>query len=112
MADLAGQMASTATVVPVGGTADGRLGTDADALEVAVEAALDAGDEVAVLVDLGSAVLTARTVLADLPDGAAVALVDAPFVEGAVAAVVTASTGAGLAEVVAQAELARDLRKG
>ncbi|MEW1960275.1 dihydroxyacetone kinase phosphoryl donor subunit DhaM [Kineococcus sp. NPDC059986] len=112
VADLAGQMASTATVVPVGGTADGRLGTDADALEAAVEAGLAAGEEVAVLVDLGSAVLTARTVLAELPAGAGVALVDAPFVEGAVAAVVTASTGAGLAEVVAQAELARDLRKG
>ncbi|GAA0304260.1 dihydroxyacetone kinase phosphotransfer subunit [Kineococcus aurantiacus] len=111
VADLAGQMAPSATVVPVGGTADGRLGTDADALEGAVGQALAAGEEVALLVDLGSAVLTARTVLADLDDDAPVALVDAPFLEGAVAAVVTASTGAGLAEVVAQAELARGLRK-
>ncbi|WP_432540846.1 dihydroxyacetone kinase phosphoryl donor subunit DhaM [Kineococcus sp. SYSU DK002] len=110
VADLAGQMAPSATVLAVGGTADGRLGTDADALERAVRQAVSAGDEVALLVDLGSAVLTAKTVLADLDD-APVALVDAPFLEGAVAAVVTASIGAGLAEVVAQAGLARDLRK-
>lgn len=118
VADLAGQMAPSATVVPVGGTPDGRLGTDADALGAAVRRALSAGQEVALLVDLGSAVLTAKTVLADLEDDweddlddAPVVLVDAPFLEGAVAAVVTASTGAGLAEVVTQAELARDLRK-
>ncbi|WP_432512625.1 dihydroxyacetone kinase phosphoryl donor subunit DhaM [Kineococcus sp. SYSU DK001] len=110
VADLAGQMAPSATVVPVGGTPDGRLGTDADALESAVREAVSSGAEVALLVDLGSAVLTAKTVLADLDDEPVV-LVDAPFLEGAVAAVVTASTGAGLAEVVAQAELARDLRK-
>lgn len=110
VADLAAQVAGAVRVVPVGGTADGRLGTDADALEAAVRDGLSAGEEVAVLVDLGSAVLTARTVLTEL-DEDPVALVDAPFVEGAVAAAVTASTGAGLAEVVAQAEMARDLRK-
>ncbi|WP_432562623.1 dihydroxyacetone kinase phosphoryl donor subunit DhaM [Kineococcus sp. SYSU DK003] len=110
VADLAGQVAGSARLVAVGGTADGRLGTDADALEQALRTAVAEGEEVAVLVDLGSAVLTARSVLLDLED-AAVTLVDAPFLEGAVAAAVTASTGAGLAEVVAQAELARDLRK-
>ncbi|PRY17279.1 dihydroxyacetone kinase phosphoryl donor subunit DhaM [Kineococcus rhizosphaerae] len=111
VADLAGQMGRTATVVPVGGTPDGGLGTDADALETAVAQALAAGDDVALLVDLGSAVLTAKTVLADVDEDERVVLVDAPFLEGAVAAVVTASTGTGLAEVVAQAELARTLRK-
>jgi len=110
VADLAGQVAGRARVVAVGGTADGRLGTDAGALESVVRQALSGGDEVAVLVDLGSAVLTANSVLLDLED-APVRLVDAPFVEGAIAAAVTASTGAGLAEVVAQAELARELHK-
>jgi PTS hybrid protein len=45
-------------------------------------------------------VLTAKAYLAD-QDGTEVMVADAPFVEGAVAAAVTASGGATLAEVVA-----------
>ena len=70
----------------------------------------DAG--VAVLTDLGSAVLTVKALLAEgdeLPEGTR--LVDAPFVEGAVAAVVTASTGAGLDAVEAAAGEAYTYRK-
>ncbi|WP_405011280.1 dihydroxyacetone kinase phosphoryl donor subunit DhaM [Kitasatospora sp. NBC_01539] len=89
------------------GTADGRLGTSADLVARAVEAA-DTGAGVVVVPDLGSAVLTARLALADRPGAV---LVDAPFVEGAVAATVTASAGAGLDEVVRAAEEARHLRK-
>lgn len=62
--------------------------------------------------DLGSAVLTVKAMLAEgdeLPAGAR--LVDAPFVEGAVAAVVTAATGAGLDAVEAAATEAYDYRK-
>ncbi|MER5642804.1 dihydroxyacetone kinase phosphoryl donor subunit DhaM [Kitasatospora sp. NPDC002227] len=98
--------------VPVelaGGTEDGGLGTSYDLIVRAVAAA-DAGAGVVVLPDLGSSVLTARTALEDHPS-CLVALVDAPFVEGAVAAVVTASAGASLAEVVSAAEGARDFRK-
>lgn len=62
------------------------------------------------LPDLGSSVLTAATALADHP-APDVVLVDAPFVEGAVAAVVTASAGAALAEVVTAAQDARGFRK-
>jgi PTS hybrid protein len=63
-------------------------------------------------VDLGSAVLTVKTLLAEgdeLPEGSR--LLDAPFVEGAVAAVVTASAGAGLDAVAAAASEAYDYRK-
>jgi len=66
----------------------------------------------AVLTDLGSAVLTVKALLAEgdeLPDNTR--LVDAPFVEGAVAAVVTAATGAGLAAVEAAAAEAYTYRK-
>ncbi|WP_369052600.1 PTS-dependent dihydroxyacetone kinase phosphotransferase subunit DhaM [Kineococcus terrestris] len=113
VAELAGQVAGGAVLEAVGGTADGRLGTDAGALEAAARRGLDAGDDVAVLVDLGSAVLMAKAWLADLDDEELerVALVDAPFLEGAVAAAVTAATGADLTEVVARAEEARALRK-
>ncbi|MGK4580784.1 dihydroxyacetone kinase phosphoryl donor subunit DhaM [Kitasatospora sp. HPMI-4] len=97
------------TVAIAAGTEDGGLGTSYDLIARAVEEA-DSGVGVVVVPDLGSSVLTARVVLEDDPrDG--VVLVDTPFVEGAVAAVVTASAGADLAAVVAAAEEARGFRK-
>ncbi|GIE74194.1 PTS fructose transporter subunit IIA [Actinoplanes philippinensis] len=95
-------------VEPAGGAGDGSLGTSAERIEAAVAAA-DDGAGVLVLADLGSAVLTTRAVLAELPPGPL--LVDAPFVEGAVAAAVLASTGADLATVAAAAGEARDVPK-
>lgn len=101
----------TAPVAPAGGTPDGGLGTSAE-LVAAAAAAVDRGAGVAVLADLGSAVLTVKALLAEddeLPAGTR--LVDAPFVEGAVAAVVTASAGADLAAVEAAATEAYAYRK-
>jgi PTS hybrid protein len=98
--------------VPVevaGGTDDGRIGTSYDRIRAAIDRA-DRGAGVLVLTDLGSAVLTTRTVLADRGDDTAV-LVDAPFVEGAVAAAVLAATGADLPTVTAAAAEARDATK-
>ncbi|MEZ0067370.1 PTS hybrid protein [Streptacidiphilus sp. MAP12-20] len=91
------------------GTAEGGLGTSYERIEAAVAAA-DAGAGVLLLPDLGSSVLTARLVLADLGRANA-QLVDAPFVEGGVAAVVAASTGASLADVAAAAREARTVPK-
>ncbi|MGP3770387.1 dihydroxyacetone kinase phosphoryl donor subunit DhaM [Streptomyces sp. SDT5-1] len=101
----------TAPVAAAGGTEDGGLGTSSD-LIAAAAAKVDGGAGVAVLVDLGSAVLTVKALLAEgdeLPDGTR--LVDAPFVEGAIAAVVTASTGADLDAVAAAASEAYTYRK-
>jgi dihydroxyacetone kinase DhaKLM complex PTS-EIIA-like component DhaM len=102
---------ATAPVAPAGGTLDGRPGTSADLVSAAA-ASVDRGAGVAILADLGSAVLTVKALLAEgdeLPAGAR--LVDAPFVEGAVAAVVTASAGADLDAVVAAATEAYAYRK-
>ncbi|MEV0451002.1 PTS fructose transporter subunit IIA [Streptomyces sp. NPDC050600] len=101
----------TAPIVPAGGTPDGGLGTSSDLITEAAKAA-DGGAGVALLVDLGSAVLTVKALLAEgdeLPEGSR--LVDAPFVEGAVAALVTASTGADLDAVTAAASEAYTYRK-
>jgi len=98
-------------VAPAGGTEGGGLGTSSE-LIAAAAASVDRGVGVAVLTDLGSAVLTVKALLAEgdeLPDNTR--LVDAPFVEGAVAAVVTASTGADLAAVEAAAAEAYTYRK-
>ncbi|MEE1825773.1 dihydroxyacetone kinase phosphoryl donor subunit DhaM [Streptomyces sp. BE20] len=108
--ELLGELASdTVRVVVAAGTETGGLGTSYDLIARAVAEA-DAGAGVVVLPDLGSSVLTAVTVLEDDPRPGVV-LVDAPFVEGAVSAAVTASTGAALSEVVAAAEEARGFRK-
>ncbi|MBJ6637489.1 PTS fructose transporter subunit IIA [Streptomyces sp. DHE7-1] len=114
VAELAKGLASGGTAVPVaaaGGTEGGGLGTSAELISAAA-ASVDRGAGVAVLMDLGSAVLTVKALLAEgdeLPDGAR--LVDAPFLEGAVAAVVTAATGADLDAVEAAAAEAYDYRK-
>jgi dihydroxyacetone kinase DhaKLM complex PTS-EIIA-like component DhaM len=97
-------------VAPAGGGPDGGLGTSSDLITTAARS-VEKGAGVAVLADLGSAVLTVKALLADdeLPAGAR--LVDAPFLEGAVAAVVTASTGADLDAVAAAAAEAYTYRK-
>ncbi|MEU9414755.1 PTS fructose transporter subunit IIA [Streptomyces sp. NPDC051000] len=101
---------ATALVATAGGGPDGGLGTNPE-LIVAAARAVDRGAGVAVLVDLGSSVLSVKALLLDeeLPEGSR--LVDAPFLEGAVAAVVTASTGASLDAVAAAAEEAYAYRK-
>jgi PTS hybrid protein len=108
--DLLLQICGAAVPVEAaGGTEDGGTGTSYQRVVGAIGKA-DRGSGVVILADLGSAVLTARTVLADHPHEGAV-LVDAPFVEGAVAAAVIAGTGADLATVRAAAEEARDVPK-
>ena len=66
---LAGQMAGPdVRIEGAGGTPDGGLGTDADRVRAAIDAA-EQGDGVIVLGDLGSAILTARAVLAGRENG-------------------------------------------
>jgi PTS hybrid protein len=112
-AELAGQIGGgTVTIATAGGTDDGRIGTSMAKVQQALRRA-DGGAGVLILPDLGSSVLTVRTLLADpeddLPEPLAVA--DAPFVEGAVAATVTAAAGGDLKMVLGAAEEARHARK-
>ncbi len=109
-AELAGQVSGgTVRVLAAGGTEDGTLGTSLEKVTQAVAVA-EAGAGVLVLPDLGSAVLTVRALLEDEP-GARVVLADGPFVEGAVAATVTAAAGADLKTVARAAEEAWHARK-
>jgi phosphoenolpyruvate---glycerone phosphotransferase subunit DhaM len=106
-AELVRQMAGEVEVAAVGGDADGGFGTDPERIKAAIEN-LDA-DGALIFMDLGSAVLSAETVLEMLSseDREKVRLVDAPFVEGAFAAGVEASTGSDAGECVAAAMEAR-----
>ena len=110
-AHLAGQVSGgTVTIIAAGGTDDDELGTSAAKVSRALSLA-DSGAGIVVLPDLGSAVLTVRAVLDDHGDPGGVVLADAPFVEGAVAATVTAAAGGDLKAVAAAAEEARHARK-
>jgi phosphocarrier protein FPr len=93
------------------GLADGVLGTDAVRVREAIDEVASA-EGVVVMMDLGSAVLSAELAL-DLGNGAPespVVLSEAPLVEGLVAAVVLAAAGAGLDEVAADARRAGDIK--
>src|SRR5215213_1138070 len=89
-----------------GGMADppGEIGTDMGLVLAAIEAA-SSPDGVLVLMDLGSAVMSAE-MAAEMVEGTEVLLCEAPLVEGAVAAAARARTGAPLAEVAAEARAA------
>ena len=110
LAQLAAQMAGPdVRIEPAGGLPGGGLGTDEDRVRAAIRAA-DQGSGVVVLGDLGSAILTVRSVLERHGNGN-VRLVDAPIVEGAVAAAVTASADMPLDDVAQSAEDARGAGK-
>ncbi|AHY46310.1 dihydroxyacetone kinase, phosphotransfer subunit [Rubrobacter radiotolerans] len=107
-AELVEQMAGEVRVRSVGGDAEGGIGTDPERIQSAIEE-IDSGDGVLVFMDLGSAILSAETVLemldADLRDRTR--LVNAPFVEGAFAAGVAAAAGSDLEECLEAADQAR-----
>jgi len=87
------------------GLDDTTFGTDAVKVKEAIER-LDGPDGVVVLMDLGSAVLSAELALDLLDDPTArdrVVLSSAPIVEGLIVAAVAASGGASRAEVAAEA---------
>jgi PTS hybrid protein len=99
--ELAGQMAAAVRIQAAGGTDDGGIGTDATLIAEAITAA-DEGEGVLVLVDLGSAVLSAQLAIDELVEEEArdrVRIAEAPVVEGAVFAAIQAATGSSLDEV-------------
>src|SRR5690242_8251781 len=101
-------------VAAAGGTADGRLGTNAEGVLDALRATLaDDDDGVLVLLDLGSAWLSVELALEELTDTerARVHVSEAPLVEGAVLAAVQASVGGTLSEVAMAAAGAASMSK-
>jgi PTS hybrid protein len=112
LAELVAQVAPGVPIETAGGGPGGTLGTDGGRVLDALRRA-SAGAGAVVLMDLGSSILAVRAALAELsPDErAALDVVDAPLVEGAVAAGVTASTGATREEAARAAGEARGQRK-
>jgi PTS hybrid protein len=113
LAELVRQVAGPeVAVAAIGGAADGSLGTDGMVVLTGLrQAAASIGG--VVLMDLSSTVLAVRAAFADLSadEQARIRIVDAPLVEGGIAAGVAASTGASIAEVARAAENARHIAK-
>jgi multiphosphoryl transfer protein len=108
--ELAMQMANEHVALAVaGGTAnpDAPIGTDPERVLAAIQRVYSA-DGVLVLMDLGSAVMSAEMALELLPEEQRqhVYLCEAPLVEGAIAATTRAMAGGSLAEVLAEANSA------
>src|SRR5690606_10871769 len=92
--EVAAQMAPDVPLRAAGGTVDGRIGTSFDkVLTTVVGLTEEPAEGVVVLTDLGSATMTAESVL-EMVDDERVVLADAPLVEGAIAAAVAAQGGA------------------
>lgn len=112
--DLVSQMkAKECKVIAAGGVDDENnpIGTDAVKIMQAIEEAYS-DDGVLVFVDLGSAILSAETAL-DLLDpkvSEKVTLCYAPLVEGAIAAVVAASSGDSVENILAEANSAAEVK--
>lgn len=104
--ELAKMMAPDAPIVAAGGMEDGSLGTSFDKIHNAVEAVYSPAG-VALIMDMGSAVMTAEMVMEAMDDKKLVML-DCPMVEGAIIAAVEVTGGATLDDLPAKVEAARE----
>ena len=107
------EMAQTdISVINAGGTSDERFGTDATIIMNAIQKA-DDGSGVIVLVDLGSAIMSANMAIEFLDEELQkrVFIADAPIVEGAISAISQASIGSSLEAVKKSAERAKEYSK-
>jgi dihydroxyacetone kinase phosphotransfer subunit len=113
IAELVGSMQPDLPVRAAGGTEDGRLGTSADLIYRAL-VELDNPDGAVILLDLGSALLSAEIALEwlDAEHRSRVVISDAPLVEGATLVAVNASLNLPLAELAGSAQEARQFPKG
>ena len=84
--ELTGMMADGVPIRAAGGLDDGSFGTSYEKISDAIDE-IYSDDGVILLMDMGSAVMTAEMVLESMPERKLV-LADCPLVEGAVAATV------------------------
>ncbi|MBD5099002.1 MAG: PTS-dependent dihydroxyacetone kinase phosphotransferase subunit DhaM [Clostridiales bacterium] len=107
--DLARMMAKTAPMAAAGGLEDGSFGTSFEKISNAVDEVYS-DDGVIMLMDMGSAVMTAEMVIESM-DGRKLAMADCPVAEGAVTAAVGSEAGASLEEILADLEQVGTLKK-
>lgn len=107
--EIATMMAADAPIAAAGGLEEGGFGTSFERIVEAVQD-VDQGAGIAILMDMGSAVMTAEMVCEALDD-MKIRLLDAPLVEGAVLAAVESQMGTSLDDLAAKIGEAREVRK-
>lgn len=107
--EIAKMMAPNAPLVAAGGLDDGGLGTSYSKISDAIDEVYS-NDGVAVLMDMGSAVMTTEIVIED-KDDSKVRMLDCPLVEGAVLAAVESTGGITLDELAVKIKESYNVRK-
>ena len=107
--EIASMMAPNAPLVAAGGLDDGGLGTSYSKISDAIDEVYS-DDGVAVLMDMGSAVMTTEIVIED-KDDSKVRMLDCPLVEGAVLAAVESTGGITLDELAVKIKESYNVRK-
>lgn len=99
-------------ILPAGGTADGRIGTDPMLIKSAIENAYS-GDPVVILADIGSSIMNAEMAkeLLDEEIQEKAYILDTPIVEGGIAVSVQAYISSNIEKILDVAEEARNTRK-
>lgn len=107
--ELAGMMARETKLAAAGGLEDGSLGTSYDRISHAINSVYS-DDGVAVIVDMGSAVMTVEMVIEDMAERK-IKMLDAPALEGAVVAAIEAQMGTDLESLQAKVDETRYTKK-
>ena len=105
--ELTSMMADGVPIRAAGGLDDGSFGTSYEKIANAIDE-IYSDDGVIMLMDMGSAVMTAEMVLESMPERKLV-LADCPLVEGAVAATVSAIAGSSMEEILDELQDVREL---
>jgi len=109
--ELLDQIQQNVPIATAGGTSVNEIGTDVFKIKEAIESVYSEKG-VAILFDLGSALINAEMALEMMEDEVKnIKIADAPLVEGAYAAVIQSGIGSSLNEVIASAEEAKSLQK-
>lgn len=107
--EVAKMMAHNVAVIAAGGNENGELGTSYEKIAAAINEVYT-DDGTAILMDMGSAVMTAEIVLESM-DERRLKLIDAPIVEGAILAAIEAAAETSLEDLPGKMQQARDVRK-
>lgn len=107
--ELTTMMADGAAIAAAGGLEDGTFGTSYEKIKNAIDSVYSE-DGVIILMDMGSAVMTTEMVLEEY-DNDKIKMVDAPLVEGAVAASVSSLFGSDMASIIDELAETKNMEK-
>ncbi|MEE1304253.1 MAG: dihydroxyacetone kinase phosphoryl donor subunit DhaM [Agathobacter sp.] len=107
--ELTTMMADGAAIAAAGGLEDGTFGTSYEKIKNAIDSVYSE-DGVIILMDMGSAVMTTEMVLEEY-DNDKIKMIDAPLVEGAVAASVSSLFGSDMASIIDELAETKNMEK-